>query len=146
MRVRLFTRSEHDHVLLMVVHHIVIDFWSLAIVLDELSALYPAHLAGVPATLPKPSAQYTATFAGRRKCSTDRKAKHSGSTGASSWRDHYPSLSLPIDRPRPPLQTYRGAAHEFNLDAELTDHLRVPGEDPRGHLVHGLAGCIPDDP
>ncbi len=58
LRVRLFAQSKYDHVLIMVVHHIVIDFWSLAIVLDELSALYPAHLTGVPANLTKPSAQY----------------------------------------------------------------------------------------
>ena len=41
LRVTLFTRSAREHILLLVVHHIVIDFWSLAILLDELSALYP---------------------------------------------------------------------------------------------------------
>jgi len=49
MRVNLFTRSEREYVLLLVVHHIVLDYWSLAVLLDELRALYhtaqaaPAH-------------------------------------------------------------------------------------------------------
>ena len=55
----LFTRSAREHVLLLAVHHIVIDFWSLALILNELSVLYPAQKAGVPAVLPPLDLQYT---------------------------------------------------------------------------------------
>ena len=46
LRVSLFTRSAREHILLLAVHHIVIDFWSLALILNELSVLYPAQKAG----------------------------------------------------------------------------------------------------
>jgi Condensation domain len=59
LRVSLFTQSAREHILLLVVHHIVIDFWSLAVLLNELSVLYPAEKAGVPATLPPLEVRYT---------------------------------------------------------------------------------------
>ena len=46
LRVSVFKRSAREHYLLLVVHHIVIDFWSLAILLNELGVLYPAEAAG----------------------------------------------------------------------------------------------------
>ena len=49
LRVSLIMRSAREHILLLVVHHIAIDFWSLAILLDELGVLYPAQCAGVKA-------------------------------------------------------------------------------------------------
>ncbi|OYV81714.1 MAG: hypothetical protein B7Z73_17755 [Planctomycetia bacterium 21-64-5] len=50
MRATLFTRAPHDHILLLVIHHIVIDFWSLAIILNELGAAYLAERSGQPAS------------------------------------------------------------------------------------------------
>jgi len=58
LRVNLFTRSPKEHVLLLVVHHIAIDFWSLALLLTELGALYPAEKTGLPVPLPALGAQY----------------------------------------------------------------------------------------
>ena len=46
MRVSLFTRSAQEHILLLVIHHIVVDFWSLAVILNELGVLYPAEKDG----------------------------------------------------------------------------------------------------
>ena len=124
LRVRLFARSRCDHVLLMVVHHIVIDFWSLAIVLDELSALYPAHLKGVPAILSKPSAQYNSYVRWQAEMLNGPQGEALWKYWSKQLEGPLPGLNLPIDRPRPPLQTYRGAAHEFNLDADLSHHLK----------------------
>ena len=58
LRVSVFKRSAQEHYLLLVVHHIVIDFWSLAILLNELGVIYPAEAAGKRATLPPPALQY----------------------------------------------------------------------------------------
>jgi NRPS condensation-like uncharacterized protein len=46
LRVSLFTQSAREHILLLLVHHIVIDFWSLAVLLNELSVLYPEKAGG----------------------------------------------------------------------------------------------------
>ena len=58
LRATLFARSNAERILLLVVHHIVIDFWSLAVLLNELDILYPAALAGEEAALPALDAQY----------------------------------------------------------------------------------------
>jgi len=124
LRVNLFTRAARDHVLLMTVHHIVIDFWSLAIILNDLSELYPACLAGVPVTLPRPASYYSDYVRWQA-------AMLAGPAGKKLW-DYWrrqltgplPALNLPIDRPRAAVQTYRGAAREFNLDDELSGRLK----------------------
>src|SRR6202165_6133823 len=59
MRVSLFTRSAQEHILLLAIHHIVVDFWSLAVILNELGVLYSAEKAGRPAALPPLDLQYT---------------------------------------------------------------------------------------
>jgi len=59
MRVTLFTRSAQEHVLLLGMHHIVTDLWSLAVFLHELGVLYTAEKTGVPASLKPLPMQYT---------------------------------------------------------------------------------------
>jgi len=59
MRVSLFTRSAQEHILLLTIHHIVVDFWSLAVILHELGVLYSAEKEGRPVVLPPLDLQYT---------------------------------------------------------------------------------------
>ncbi len=125
LRVRLYTRSKQDHVLLLAVHHIAIDFWSLAIILDELSRLYPAHKSGVEAVLPRLDSHY----ADYVRWQAEMLASVQGERLWDFWRkqlaEPLPVLKLPTDRPRPPQQTYCGASHEFTLDGELSGRLKA---------------------
>jgi Condensation domain len=125
LRVSLFARSAQEHILLLAVHHIVIDFWSLAIILNEIGVLYPARKAGLPAVLPPLNAQYIDHVRWQAEMLA-------GADGEGLWRywhkqlsGHLPVLNLPTDRPRPPIQTYRGASHDFNLNDELSDQLKT---------------------
>jgi hypothetical protein len=86
MRVSLFTRSAQEHILLLVIHHIVVDFWSLAVILNELGVLYLAEKAGRPASLPPLDLQYTDFVVGRPKCWRVRPANGSGTTGKTIGR------------------------------------------------------------
>ncbi|NOT56265.1 MAG: hypothetical protein HOP18_16815 [Deltaproteobacteria bacterium] len=125
LRVKLFTRSAREHILLLVVHHIVIDFWSLAVLLNELSVLYPAEKAGVPATLPPLDVQYTDYV----RWQSDMLASPEGERLWAYWRTRLagplPVLNLPTDRPRPPMPTYRGATYAFTLQDELIWQLKA---------------------
>ena len=125
LRVTLFTRSAREHILLLVVHHIVIDFWSLAILLDELSALYPAESAGVKAPLPPLNLQYTDYV----RWQAEMLASPEGERLWAYWREQLagqlPVLQLRTDRPRPRIPTYRGASHDFTMDAELSSGLKA---------------------
>ncbi len=125
LRVSLFTRSALEHVLLLAVHHIVIDFWSLAVILNELSVLYSAQKAGSPAVLPSLDLQYTDYL----RWQTEMLGGPQGERLWSYWRKQLaaplPVLNLPVDRPRPPIQTYRGASHDFTLNDELSGLLKT---------------------
>ena len=59
MRVSLFSRSPQEHILLLVIHHIVVDFWSLAMILNELGMLYLGGTTRRPASLPPLDLRYT---------------------------------------------------------------------------------------
>ncbi|HEV2436447.1 MAG TPA: amino acid adenylation domain-containing protein [Verrucomicrobiae bacterium] len=125
MRVSLFTRSPQEHILLLVIHHIVVDFWSLAVILNELGMLYPAEKAGRPATLPPLDSQYTDFV----HWQTEMLASPAGERLWDYWKKQLagplPVLNLPADRPRPPIQMFRGGQHDFTLNEELARRLRA---------------------
>jgi len=125
MRVSLFTRSVQEHILLLVIHHIVVDFWSLAVILNELGVLYPAEKAGRPAALPPLELQYTDFV----RWQTEMLASPAGERLWDYWKKQLagplPVLNLRTDRPRPPIQMFRGGQHDFTLNEELARRLRA---------------------
>jgi amino acid adenylation domain-containing protein len=123
LRVCVFPRSAGVHALLLVVHHIIADLWSLTIMTRELSDRYTAERSGIAATL----TPLRATYGDYRRWQSDMLAGPRGEQLWDYWRTQLAgapaALELPTDRPRPPLQTYRGAAHIFHLNANLTHRL-----------------------
>jgi len=104
--------------LLVAIHHIVSDFWSLAVLARELGALYRGDTSLPPLPL-----RYT-DFA---RWQAERLAGPRGERGWAYWREALegvPDLALTPDRPRPALQTWRGLARAAELPADLTDALR----------------------
>src|SRR5262249_51210093 len=124
-RIHLFKSSPHEHVLLLTMHHIVVDFWSIAIILSEFSALYAAGQPGVEEMLPALESQYL-DYANWQ---TEMLAGSEGERLWTYWRQQLggelPTLNLPTDRPRRQVQTFRGAAHAFRLDSTLTSQLKA---------------------
>lgn len=125
LRVTLFSRSAREHVLLLAVHHIVVDFWSLAILLDELGTLYPAERAGTPVSLPPLALRY-ADYVDWQAAML---ASPRGERLWAYWQERLaaplPVLELKTDKPRPAIPTYRGASHDFTIDAHLSSGLRA---------------------
>lgn len=125
LRVTLFTQSPREHILLLVVHHIVIDFWSLAILLDEIGALYPAESAGLKAHLPPLGLQYTDYVRWQAKMLEGSEGERLWTYWQRQLAGQLPVLQLKTDRPRPSIPTYRGASRDFTLDAELSIGLKT---------------------
>src|SRR5215213_8957512 len=128
-RVNLFKRPNDEYVLLIVAHHIIVDFWSLAVIWREVGELYTAQRQARPATLPDLQTNYT-DYVGRQ---SEMLAGPEGERLWNYWQkqlgENLPPLNLPADRPRPPVQSNRGAAYTFKLDSSLTRRLNALAHD-----------------
>ena len=115
--------GEAEHVLLLALHHIVADGWSMEVLTRELWALYAGALAG-PSPLPPLPIQY-ADFAWWQR---HRLAGEPLAGQLAFWRERLAAaptvLSLPADRPRPAVQTNRGASFRVDLSPQLAASLR----------------------
>src|SRR5215217_4055168 len=123
-RAALLRLGEEDHVLLLSMHHIVSDGWSLGVLMRELSALYAAYREGGESPLPELAVQYADYAAWQRE--------HLVLEGELAyWRERLADapalLELPTDHPRPAVQTFRGANERVQLPAELLERLRALG-------------------
>ncbi|MDQ6774343.1 MAG: amino acid adenylation domain-containing protein [Candidatus Dormibacteraeota bacterium] len=116
--------SKEHHRLYLAMHHLVFDGVSLyRIVLPELVALYEAMRAGLPSPLTEPALQY-ADYA---LWEADWAVSGEVHRRLAHWRRHLegaPTLELPLDRPRPPSQRFRGGMEPLHLSAELVGRLR----------------------
>jgi hypothetical protein len=126
LRARLLQLAADEHVLLVTMHHIVSDGWSMGVLVREVGALYQAYCAGVESPLPELAIQY-ADFAiwQRQWLSGDVLEEQ-----MSYWRNQLRNLSileLPTDRVRPAVQSYRGARVGLALSQEETAALKELG-------------------
>jgi natural product biosynthesis luciferase-like monooxygenase protein len=124
VRVVVFTRSAQEHLVLLAVHHIVSDFWSLAVLLDELGDLYPAERRGTKQVLEPLPFNYIDFVRWQSEMLASREGERLWSYWKNQLAGDLPVLNLPTDRPRLPVQTYRGASHPFKLEAQLTEDLK----------------------
>ena len=123
----LVRRGEAAYTLLVTMHHIVSDGWSMGILLGELGALYRAELEGVPAALPTLPVQYADYAAWQRS-----EAYGEGLAAQSAyWRQRLEGapllLELPLDHPRPTRQDHGGGFVPLRLEASLSERLRQLG-------------------
>jgi amino acid adenylation domain-containing protein len=127
LRVRLLRLSPREHVLLLTMHHIVSDAWSMGVLVREASALYEAFAGGRPSPLPPPPVQYADYAEWQRRWLTGDALENQ----IRYWKQQLggvpPVLELPTDRPRPESQDFRGAAISFRLTPELSSALKALG-------------------
>ncbi|WP_300035384.1 non-ribosomal peptide synthetase [uncultured Roseobacter sp.] len=121
---RLVRLSASRHLLLLTLHHIVCDGWSLKVLGRELTEIYQALVTGRPHTLPDLTTQYRDFAVWQRDLlNGTRMAGH-----LDYWRTQLkdaPELSLPVDFQRPAIPTYGGAFVPFELDAEYAGHIQA---------------------
>ncbi|XYI03749.1 amino acid adenylation domain-containing protein [Sorangium sp. So ce1128] len=153
-RATLLHLDDAEHVLLLTMHHIASDGWSVGVLLREISALYGAFSSQRPSPLPALPVQYADFAIWQRRWLTDEVleeqlsywrrqlggADEPGSGG--SRRGPVPALELPTDRPRPAAQTYRGAAHAVRLSADLSAGLRALCQREGATLFMALLAAV----
>ena len=124
LRAGLLKLAEQEHIVLLTMHHIVSDGWSLGVLLSEVAALYTAFSRGEASSLAELPIQYADYAVWQREwLRGDVLDKQ-----LSYWRQHLEGapalLKLPTDRPRPPIQSFHGAGESFELSEALTASLR----------------------
>ncbi|MBO1350490.1 MAG: amino acid adenylation domain-containing protein [Hormoscilla sp. GUM202] len=124
LRVKLLRLSAESHVLLLTMHHIVSDGWSIGVFCRELQTLYQAFAQGVASPLPELPIQYADFAIWQRQWLSGEVLD----IQLEYWKQQLAGvptlLELPTDRPRPPVQTFRGSRESFKLDEKLTDRLK----------------------
>lgn len=125
LRVTLLRQSETDHVLLLTMHHIISDGWSIGVLICEIAALYEAFSLGKPSPLLQLSIQYADFAVWQRQWLQGEQLE----TQAAYWKkqlgDSLPTLELPTDRPRPRIQTFSGARETLMLPKTLSEKLKA---------------------
>ncbi|HWN40746.1 MAG TPA: amino acid adenylation domain-containing protein, partial [Thermoanaerobaculia bacterium] len=135
LRMLLLRTGPDEHELLVTLHHIAADGWSLEVLVRELGVLYRAFARREPSPLPDLPLQYADWAVWQRRWLEEEALE----SLRAAWRrllEGVPTvLELPTDRPRSPVQGHRGAVRSLTLDGELTHALEALGR-PAGCTLY----------
>ena len=123
LRALLVKLGVQDHLVVLILHHIVADAWSIGVFMGELVALYNSFEREQPSLLPELPIQYTDYAYWQRNWLQGEVLD----AQLDYWKEQLSGapalLDLPTDRPRPALQSSNGATHTFHIPGDLTLHL-----------------------
>ncbi|MDQ0416186.1 amino acid adenylation domain-containing protein [Croceifilum oryzae] len=119
LRVELADLSTKKHLLMMDIHHIIADGTSIRTMLEEILAFYNGM------DLPELDVQYVDFAIWQNDFFQSEEIKAQEEYWMSTFQEEVPVLQLPLDYPRPPVQTFTGDRHSFTLDAALTAQIQA---------------------
>ncbi|MBN3911077.1 MAG: amino acid adenylation domain-containing protein [Nostoc sp. NMS1] len=125
LRATLLRQEVESHLLILTMHHIITDGWSMGIFFKELEVLYHAFTKGQPNPLPELTIQYADFALWQRKWLTKEVQEKQLEYWKQQLADVPPLLELPTDYPRPPVQTFSGATKKFQIEEHLTSQLLI---------------------
>ena len=123
LRARLLHLAEDEHVLILMLHHIVADGWSVGVLFRELGTLYEAFSQGQDSPLPEPAIQYADYALTQSEWLQGAVLERELAYWRAQFRTLPAPLQLPADRPRPAVPSHAGARVHFKLPPELRDRL-----------------------
>lgn len=128
LRVTLIETDHHEHVMMLTLHHIISDEWSLALLQVEIAKLYAAFSQAQTSPLQDLPLQFADYAAWQRQWMTRERLSEHLSYWVTELRDAPAVLELPTDRPRPAVQRYIGKTLSFRIEPSLTSRLRTLGQ------------------
>jgi amino acid adenylation domain-containing protein len=123
-RAKLIRLGEEEHVFFWTMHHLISDGWSKRVFLSELSTFYRAFCDGMAPSMPEMAIQYADYAVWQRKCQQGEVLQRHLDYWKRQLEGELPVLQLPTDRPRPAVQSYRGAKEPIRLSQPLLDGLK----------------------
>ena len=124
IRTRLLQLADNDAVLTFTTHHFVVDGWSCGVLMRELSTIYAALSNGTKPELPALAVQYPDFANWQNQWLKGPQLQQQLDYWSLQLKD-LGTLQLPTDKPRPPVQSYRGDIYHFKLPAELGESLKL---------------------
>ncbi|NOK12149.1 AMP-binding protein, partial [Corallococcus exercitus] len=128
VRASLVRTGDEEHVLLVTMHHAISDGWSMGVVIRELASLYDAYLHGRPSPLPPLELQYPDYAAWQREWLQGETLKAQLDWWKQQLEGAPDVIALPTDRPRPAIQSSRGAKHFVQLPRAVSEALKALGQ------------------
>eukprot|EP00742_Colponemidia_sp_Colp-10_P012507 GILJ01014062.1.p1 GENE.GILJ01014062.1~~GILJ01014062.1.p1 ORF type:complete len:1671 (+),score=278.21 GILJ01014062.1:31-5013(+) len=124
-RVRIIRSSNNHYLLHWTVHHISVDLWSMVILLRDLKLLYEHAHRHITEPLPAPLNQYSEHVRHQLEIMNSQQGTKLWAYWQEQMCEPLPVMQLPIDKPRPPVQTYKGTSHLIVLPAAVTSALKA---------------------
>lgn len=124
LRMRVLAHAAQNHIIVISAHHIIIDGWSIYLMVDELFTLYDALVRGTVAQLPIVE-QTFADYVAWQQALLEREGDRLWSYWQTQLQGELPVLELPTDYPRPAVQELHGISHSFVVDTALTQALKA---------------------
>ncbi|WCM49880.1 amino acid adenylation domain-containing protein [Pseudomonas sp. WJP1] len=142
LRVTLLKLAEQEHVLLLTLHHIVSDGWSMNVLIDEFIRCYDAFDAGAQPQLAALPIQYSDYALWQRRWLEAGEQARQLDYWQAQLGDEHPVLELPTDHPRPAMPSYRGTRYAFAVDGQLAEQLRATAQKHNITLFMLLLGAF----
>ncbi|MEH2147960.1 amino acid adenylation domain-containing protein [Nostoc sp.] len=142
LRVTLLRLGSESHVLVLIMHHIITDGWSMGIFIQELSNLYRGFTLSSPSLLPELPIQYADFAVWQRRWLTEAIQKQQLNYWKQQLADAPPLLELPTDKPRPAIQTFCGATQKFQIDQNLSKQIKTFSQQSGATLFHTLLAAF----
>ncbi len=142
LRVQLLKLDAQEHVLLLTLHHIVSDGWSMNVLIDEFIRCYDAHARNEAPQLPALPIQYSDYALWQRRWLEAGEQARQLEYWQARLGDEHPVLELPTDRSRPAMPSYQGTRHNFAIDAGLAAQLRSCAQQHNVTLFMLLLGAF----
>ncbi|QIR40551.1 AMP-binding protein [Tolypothrix sp. PCC 7910] len=120
LRSQLLRLTQKEHILILCMHHIISDGWSIGILIQELAEIYKAFVQGLPSPLPELTIQYADFAYWQRQWLQGEVFRQQLHYWQQQLSGNIPVLQLPTDRPRPAIQTFTGKKQFFTFTKELS--------------------------
>ena len=124
VRVKLLQLTADEHVLIVTMHHIICDGWSIGVMVQELMTLYKAFVDQQPSPLPQLTVQYADFAVWQRNWLSGAVLEEQLAYWRKQLQDAPAHLDLATDRPRPPVQTFNGASVAAALPGALSEAVK----------------------